>query len=186
MTGNDAEQTDEEIVKRVQMGEIDTFSFLVSRYEERMMRYARKFLLGYEEAQDSVQNVFIKAYRNINGFDIKRKFSSWLYRIAHNEFINVLKKKKEIPILGLDIGAIFPASDRYNAFKEVERKETKAMLEGHLNRLDPKYREVLVLFYFEDLDYKEISEVMHIPVSTVGVRLKRGKEIIKKVIKHEE
>ena len=76
--------SDEEIAQKVQANDTDAFGVLVFRYEDKMLRYARRFLFDYHDSEDVVQNVFIKAFTNINSFDYKRKFSPWLYRIAHN------------------------------------------------------------------------------------------------------
>lgn len=174
-------QTDEEIAKLVQQGDIQSFGLLVERYEEKMMRYARKFLFGYQDREDQVQEVFLKAYTNIQSFDHNRLFSTWLYRIAHNEFINAIKKKGREPFPFLDPDTLFPHPiSRDNPHKDLSERETKEMLDKILDRLDAKYREPLVLYYFEDLDYQKISEIMRIPVSTVGVRLARGKALLKK------
>ena len=89
----ESEQEDEIIAALVQSGQSVLFGVLVKRYEEKMRRYARKFLSNDDDKKDIVQEIFIKAYINIKSFDTKRKFSSWLYRIAHNELVNNLKKK---------------------------------------------------------------------------------------------
>jgi len=103
-----SEQPDEEIAKQVQLKNIELFGVLISRYEEKIKRYGRKFLSEKEDIEDIVQKIFIKAYRNIQSFDSKRKFSSWLYRIAHNEFVNELKKKKRDSLRFFDPDVIFP------------------------------------------------------------------------------
>src|SRR5437868_12064829 len=87
-------ETDESVAARVQAGNTEDFGVLVDRYQEKLLRYARKFLLDRDDAKDVVQDVFIKAYENIQSFDTSRRFSPWIYRIAHNEFVNALKKKK--------------------------------------------------------------------------------------------
>jgi RNA polymerase sigma-70 factor (ECF subfamily) len=176
-------QTDEEIAVLVQKGDIQVFGLLVERYEQKMLRYARKFLFGYHDSEDVVQDVFLKAYTNIQGFDPSRKFSPWLYRIAHNEFINSIKKRGREPLPFFDPDTIFPhpvAAD--DPVKDLNRAETAELLNKCLDKLDPKYRETLVLFYFEDLDYEAIAQVLQIPKSTVGVRLSRGKAILKQLI----
>lgn len=176
------ELTDEDIAVRVQKGEIEAFGELVNRYEERMSRYARKFLFAGEDAKDLVQDVFIKAYVNIQSFDAGRKFSSWLYRIAHNEFINAGKKKSRLPVFAFDLDALFPhLAAKETADSEAMRKELKGMLDQCLDKLDLKYREPLVLYYIEDLDYREIADILQIPVSTVGVRLARGKALLRSI-----
>ncbi len=175
---------DEDIVFLVQSGKTGFFGVLVSRYEKRMRRYARKFLSDREDINDILQDIFIKAFVNIQSFDAKRKFSPWLYRIAHNELINKLKKKKTLPLFDLD--AFFP-QNFHNGQEEAEsaaeenetKKETKEMIDKCLNGLELKYREPVILYYLEGLSYKEVADVMRIPVSTVGVRIKRAKQKMK-------
>src|SRR3954470_6961664 len=87
-------ETDEQIALAVQSGRSEKFGELVERYEAKLLRYARKFLLDPEDAQDIVQDIFIKAYENLQSFDATRRFSPWIYRIAHNEFVNALKKRE--------------------------------------------------------------------------------------------
>jgi len=175
-------QKDEEIAKLIQSGKIELFGILIERYEEKIKRYSRKFLSDQEDINDVVQNIFIKTYVNIQSFDSKRKFSSWLYRIAHNELINALKKKKPLFLFGLD--ALFPHSFSDNTLKEeIDKKDIKTMIEACLNKLDLKYKEPLILFYLEELSYEEIADIMQIPVSTVGIRLKRGKKLMAEVFK---
>ena len=174
--------TDEEIAKRVQGGDIDSFGVLIERYEERITRYGKKFLSGNEDLQDIVQDIFIKAYVNIQSFDTKRKFSPWLYRIAHNELVNALKKRKKYFVSLFDPDTIFPQLfSKDTADAKVHTQEMQDMLNRCLDKLGPKYREPLILYYFEDMDYREIAQVLHIPSSTVGVRLRRGRQTLKRI-----
>jgi len=168
-------KTDEEIAQLVQSGNFELFEILVQRYEAKIKRYSRKFLFKNEEAKDALQDIFIKAYKNINSFDSKQKFSPWIYRIAHNELINAIKKrKKTFPLPDLD--TFLPSYEK----REYEsKKATKEIIDKSLNSLEVKYKEVIVLYYQESLSYKEIADVLQIPISTVGVRLKRAKKIIK-------
>lgn len=173
--------TDEEIAAKVQRGDTQAFGVLVERYEPKMLRYARKFLFGVQDAEDLVQEVFVKAYINIQGFQTQRRFSPWLYRIAHNEFLNALKKKTRQPLLFFEPDTLFPhpISPEFADRDTLERELHDALVEC-LDEVDRKYREPLILYFFEDLNCQEIAQVMQIPVSTVGVRLKRGKESLKK------
>lgn len=178
------DQTDEEIARRVQSGEVEPFGMLVERYEAKMMRYAKKFLFSYNDIEDLIQNIFLKAYVNIQSFDPSRKFSSWLYRIAHNEFINTIKKKGKEPLPFFDPDAIFPHPvAKEDIEKDINNKELRQTLDQCLDKLDPKYREVLVLYYFEEFNYREIADILHIPMATVGIRLKRGKETMRSLYK---
>ena len=176
--------TDEEIARAVQSGDVEIFGVLIKRYEAKMMRYAKKFLFDYEDAEDIVQEIFLKAYINIQSFDTGRKFSSWLYRIAHNEFINAIKKKKRRPLLFFDPDTLLPRPvSKENTDTKANEQELSHLLDKCLNKLDAKYREPLVLYYFEELSYKEIADVLRVPIATVGIRLQRGKKNMKTLYK---
>jgi len=177
------DKTDKEIVLLVKKGESDLFALLVERYEPKMKRYAKKFLFNYTDVDDLVQDVFIKTYVNLNSFDDDQEFSPWIYRIAHNTYVNALKKKLSDRIFSTDFfnfDTFFPhPTATEKADKDTEKELTKKILDEHLNAIDTKYREPLVLYFYEDMDYKEIAQVLGIPISTVGVRIKRGKDKLK-------
>jgi RNA polymerase sigma-70 factor (ECF subfamily) len=175
------EKTDEDVAQAVQRGDVEAYGVLVERYSERMLRYARRFLLNPEDSQDLVQDVFIKVYENIRSFDPSRRFSPWIYRIAHNEFVNAIRKRKREPLSYFDLDTLFPHPiAKETADRDASEQETRRALEKSLAVLDPKYREPLVLYYFEEMSYQEIADVLRIPVATVGVRLNRGKALLKK------
>jgi len=185
MLGNNINyERDEEVVKRVQDGDTESFGVLVERYEVKIKRYARKFLSNVEDIADIVQEIFIKAFTNIRSFDTDKKFSSWLYRIAHNELVNVLKKKGKNPLAFFDPDTFFPHPiAKETADGNVKNSEIRKALDKCLDELPARYREPLILYYIEELDYKEIADIMHVPISTIGVRLKRGKKILKSICK---
>lgn len=172
--------TDEELAKAVQAGSADMFGPLVERYQDKLLRYGRKFLRQPEDIQDIVQDVFVSAYQNIQSFDAAQRFSPWIYRIAHNAFVNGLRKNSRNPLVYVDFDT-FLAHPAYDdpATREREQQEIKAMIEKSLEELDYKYREVLILYYLEDMSYKDIAEVLQVPQGTVGVRLKRAKEALR-------
>jgi len=176
---------DEAIVAQVQKGDADSFRLLVERYEAKMARYARRFLFDGDEAKDLLQEIFIKAYVNIQSFDVTRRFSPWIYRIAHNEFVNAIKKrKKESNLISLNyLDVLFPHPlAKETADSDMNRKELKALLDTSLDKISPRYREPLTLYYYEEMDYREIAEIMQVPVSTVGVWLQRGRAQLRKTI----
>jgi RNA polymerase sigma-70 factor (ECF subfamily) len=176
------EQSDEEIVLQVQKGDVEAFGTLMKRYEPKLTRYARKFLLDGGDAEDLVQEVFIKAYMNVRGFDPARRFSPWIYRIAHNVFVNAIKKRGTDKVSFFDLDVVFPhAVAKQATDDEAQKRELRESLDAHLSKIDRKYREPIVLYYYEDMDYQGIAETLQIPVSTVGVRLQRGKAALKKL-----
>lgn len=180
---NKDRETDEAAAVRVQNGDAEAFSVLLERYEKKISRYARKFLSHPDDVKDIVQDVFVKAYVNIKSFDAARRFSPWIYRIAHNEFINALKKKKTEKIAFIDFDLLLPhpvAPETADA--DVDRQDLRRLLDRGIEKMPAKYREPLVLYYFEDMNYREIADIIHLPISTVGVRLQRGKALLKKII----
>lgn len=176
--------TDEKIAGFVQSGQEDFFGVLMDRYKSKMLRYAKRFLFNSTSAEDLVQDVFVNAYVNINGFDTSKKFSPWLYRIAHNYFVNEIKKRNRNPLIFLDLDTLLPhLPHEEGPVVEAIDKELKEELEICLDKIDLKYKEVLILYFFEGLSYKEIAEILHIPTNVVGVRINRGKKMIKRDFK---
>ena len=175
--------SDEQIAKHAQAGDMESFGILVERYKAKLMRYGNKLLFNRGDVEDIVQEVFIKVYRNLKSFDPARKFSAWIYRIAHNEFINHGKKFSRQLTDYFDFEVLLPkapaAADRLA--EEFDLQSLKDKLGESLPKLDSKYREPLVLYFLEELDYKEIAEVLHLPVNTVGIRIMRGKEQLRKI-----
>ncbi len=182
-----ADLTDEEIAARVQRGDIESFGMLLDRYRNKIQRYARRFLFTGEDVEDVVQESFIKAYVNIKSFDTNRKFSPWMYRIAHNEFINAMKKRGREKTSYIDLDALIPQlAAPETTDSDIHKEELRRELDSSLDKLNAKYREPLVLYYFEDMNYKEIADILHIPVATVGVRLRRGKIALQSLVQGKE
>ncbi len=181
------ELTDEEIAARVQRGDIESFAMLVDRYRDKIQRYARRFLFSGEDVDDVVQESFIKAYVNIQSFDTDRKFSPWMYRIAHNEFINTIKKRGREKTSYIDLDTLIPQlAAPETTDSDIHKEELRRELDTSLEKLPSKYREPLVLYYFEDMNYKEIADILHLPVATVGVRLRRGKIALQSLVRGKE
>ena len=173
--------SDEVLARLSQEGRETAFSLLFERYLEKILRYGKRFLRD-EGVEDVVQDVFVKAYKNINSFNTKKRFSPWIYRIAHNELVNELKRRERSIVIPISMDVFLPYLDSSDDVEtEIEIEDVKKMMNSSLKHLDEKYLEPLILYYFEELDYKEIGEVMHIPVSTVGVRIKRGKKKLRDI-----
>lgn len=180
MTSIDKDKNDEEIALVVQGGDKEAFGVLVERYEKKIIRYGRKFLSTSLDIEDITQDIFMNAYRNIQSFNTKQKFSSWIYRIAHNAFINELKKSSLRPVTLFDFDTLvsFLAYEDPTE-KEIEQKEIQKMINLGLDNISNKYKEILILYYQEELSYKDISEVLKIPTGAVGVRLTRAKQALR-------
>lgn len=175
-------KTDEELVAIIREGESELYSLIMRRYKIKLSNYLKRFLNDHDEADDVLQNIFIKVYNNLHGFDIDKKFSSWIYRIAHNEALNFVKKyqKEKTPIEDIEYKLIDENSD---VSDDMDKQLLKGKIEKYLDRIKTKYREPIVLFYFEEKSYKEIGDILRIPVSTVGTLITRGKKMLSQIIK---
>jgi RNA polymerase sigma-70 factor (ECF subfamily) len=169
---------DEQIVKSILDGDKELYREVIRRYENKLSRYLSKFLSNKDDIEDILQIVFIKAYKNLYGFDVNKKFSSWIYRITHNEAVNHLKKYKSNRI-ALDDVEYKLIDEKADINIEADRMFLKKDIEAVISSMDVKYREPLVLYFFEDLSYEEISDVLRIPKNTVGTLIMRGKKMIK-------
>ncbi len=173
--------TDEAIAKQVQAGDREAFGELISRYEAKLTRYGRRFLGRPEAVTDCVQDVFIKAYTNLQSYDADQPFSPWIYRIAHNTFVNELKRyQNRFMWFTFETDTFFPGlTAKETADSDTLETELKLHLDTLIDALPQKYREVLLLHYSEDLSYQEISDILHIPINTIGVRLSRARQLLK-------
>ena len=173
--------TDEEIVKILIDGNLDSFKFIILRYQNKLSRYIKSILINAtkEEIEDILQEVFILVYRNINSFNLNLKFSTWIYRIAHNHTINYSKKHRSknfnYNIEDFENIENLLVSD-IDIKDEVEIEYIKLELKKALADLDIRYRSVLILKYFGNKSYEEISDILKIPKNTVGTFINRGKK----------
>ena len=170
--------TDEKIVEIIRENNQELYSEIIKRYQAKLSHYLRKFIYDSDELEDVLQVVFIKAFKNLHGFDARKKFSSWIYRIAHNEAVNHFKKhsKKKIPLDELEHKII---DEKIDLNDSVDKALLKKEIGDILGKIELRYREPLILFYFEQKSYEEISDILRIPTSTVGTLILRGKKIIK-------
>ena len=126
---------------------------------------------------DATQEGFIKAYINLNGFDTKKKFSSWIYRIVHNEAMNLINKNKKYTMMNAEV--------EYDSGVDLEdeliKKELITRTHQCLDKMPILYKEPLSLFFLDEKSYEEISDILRIPTGTVGTRINRAKIIMKKI-----
>jgi RNA polymerase sigma-70 factor (ECF subfamily) len=171
------ELTDEEVVEKVRNTDKDLYVLIIKRYQKKLLRYANGLLKDEDKAVDVVQNSFIKAFINLNSFNIKHKFGSWIYQIVHNEALNLIKKYPgETPLLD-DID--FKSDE--NIEEDLIKNETKNQVGKCLKEIPLLYSEPLSLYYIDDKSYEEISDILRIPMGTVAIRISRAKKLMKKI-----
>jgi len=177
--------TDEKIVILTRENNKEFFAFLIDRYEAKIKAYINRITnpADKEELNDMTQQVFIKVYTSLNSFETDKKFSSWIYRIAHNLAVNWLKAKKaNISIDENEILANTLAND-IDLKKEFLNKELKETVTNAINELPEKFKEPFILKYFEEKSYDEISEILRKPKNTIGTMINRAKKQLKKELK---
>lgn len=177
---------DEEIVRRT-LHDKEAFGPLIERYEAKLGRYLERLGVGIlEDREDILQNAFIKAYRNLNSFDPTLSFSSWIYRIAHNEAMSFFRRRHARPQVILNEESEMLLTELRDqdadASRLTELRLSREELAKAFETLEPRYRDALTLRYFEDRSYAEMSDILEVPVGTISTLLYRAKRILRKAL----
>ncbi len=176
------DKTDEEIVK-LSLADQEYFLHIIKRYKLKLYRYVLRISnIDPEEAEDILQEVFMKVYKNLNDFDDSLKFSSWIYRITHNQVISNFRKITARPQktgFDLDDDIIKNIASEFNLIKDVDDKILQTSIAKVLDEMSVKYKEVLVLKFLEEKSYNEISDIIKKPIGTVGSMMNRAKKEFK-------
>jgi RNA polymerase sigma-70 factor (ECF subfamily) len=180
--------TDEEAARR-SLEDKEQFALLIERFEAPLGRYFERLGVRVrEDREDLLQNAFLKAYRNLNSFDPSLAFSSWMYRIAHNEAMSFFRAKRARPqvILGEEGQLLLTElkDERADTSAKAEERLTKNELAEGLAKIDAKYRDVLILRFFEERSYADISDILELPVGTVATLIHRAKKALRAAIAH--
>lgn len=175
-----SEVTDVALIERIVDGDTEGFGELMNRYEAKLLRYAVYLIHDDALAQDIVQDTFIKTYRNLRGYNQKYKFSSWIYRIAHNEAMSAVRKMRHIA-QDVDLENVEDEGKESTIIREIDHAILRGKMQSCLDSIEAKYREVLMLQYYENMQYDEIADILHVPSSTVGVWSSRGKARLRKL-----
>lgn len=181
------ELSDDEIVRKA-IAQVDYFSCLYDRYEHKLLRYIKRIsAVSNEEAQDILQDSFIKIWRNLNAFDHHLKLSSWLYRIVHNETVSHWRRNTAYQ-KGQTVRISKKMAESISFELDPEESEDAKFVLTHqvLDLLPLKYKEVLVLKFLEKMSYEEISDVLKIPEGTVATRINRAKKAFAKMAKKQK
>ncbi|GAB4148345.1 MAG: RNA polymerase sigma factor [Patescibacteria group bacterium] len=163
------EITDEDLVHHILKGNRQSFEIIVKRYAQPLLRYLMRLMyFNQSEAEDALSETFLKAYDKLGGFNPRLKFSSWIYRIAHNQAIDALRKRKLVYV-GIEEIPITVKTDFEKAVSN------KIDLEKILAVLPEPERNLLCLFYLEEKSLIEIGQILKIPPKSVAVKLHRAR-----------
>jgi RNA polymerase sigma-70 factor, ECF subfamily len=178
---------DTEIVQRVVRGEAHAYRLLVEGYQDRALSLASRILRNRQEAEELVQDAFVRAYRNLHRFRGDAKFSTWFYRIVYNCCLTALRDRRQAPErVDFEEDVLNHRDDGEDPFasvaEEIETQDLHAIVARELARLPVAYRAVMTLFYQEELSYEEIAEVLGAPLGTVKTNLFRGRDVLRKKV----
>lgn len=185
------ELSDNALIEVIQKKNREAYRELFARYQKKLFTYIFHLVGNKDETEDILQNVFSKTFKNIAHFDLERKFSSWIYRIAHNEAVNFLKRKSKRYTVSWD--DIATSKDKLDTASNEElpedkwaRKEIKKEIDDALKKLPRKYQQVLKLRYFQEYSYEDIGLILKKPVNTVGTLINRAKKKLLEVVRNDE
>ena len=181
--------SDEDLIERFQNGDLYAFDLIVKRYKNQLLNFVYRFLGNAEEAEDLVQETFLRVYRNRKAYQKVAKFSTWIYTIAGNLAKTELRKRKRrkffsISDLGYNEKDYDISDEAYNPEKDVDGRMKEEIIHREIDELSPKFREVIVLRDVQQLSYEEISQIVNIPLGTVKSRVNRGRLKLQEKLKH--
>ena len=165
--------SDEELVSNLnKTGDVKFFEILMDRYKNNIHNFILRYISSREDSEDLTQEIFVKVFFKISSFDnSKASFKTWLFTITKNSIYNKLKEKKTVRL-------IYDVEDTNKIVNDNDD-----IVQTGLNKLDKKYKLVLIMYYMEGFKYKEISDILKLPINTVKTRIKRGKLLLKNEIK---
>ncbi|KMY48255.1 RNA polymerase sigma factor SigW [Peribacillus loiseleuriae] len=178
-------------IHQVLKGDQNAFGEVVELYKDKVFQLCFRMLGNRHEAEDMAQEAFVRAYVNIHRFNTQMKFSTWIYRIATNLCIDRIRKKKPDYFLDAEVAGT-DGLDMYSQIaaeialpeEQVESMELQETIQAEILKLPEKYRSAIVLKYIEELSLKEISEILDLPIGTVKTRIHRGRESLRKQMRH--
>lgn len=184
-----------ELIRRAQRGNHDAFNDIILSQQRYVYSLAMRIFRNNEDAEDLVQNTFIRVFRTIYQYNGDSRFTTWLYRIVINLARDELRARgRKVPIINPGGGdddefdpvtLIVDDSEMRDPQAVLEHNETRRMLERAMDQLEPQFRLVLTLYYFDDLKYTDIAEILEIPLNTVKSHIRRGKERLREIIQQD-
>lgn len=182
---------DKELIKSYRNGNENSIDILINKHKNLLYNLSNKLTENSYDADDLFQETWVKVFKNIDRYDENKSFETWIYTICINTYKDKYSKKKRWLNIIKDY---FNNEDKDGVFKnatenkllpeqEVVKEEKNSLLLKEINKLNDTYRIPLILFYFKDISYKEISNILDIPTGTVKSRLNYGKKKLKSALK---
>jgi RNA polymerase sigma-70 factor (ECF subfamily) len=166
------EVEDRDLVAKARRGDVEAFNLLISRWDKRVYNYVLRLVQNREDALDTAQEVFLKAYQSLGKLEDSSRFGPWLFRIAHNEAFSLLRKRRPESELTDEMRPRPPSL-------RLLPVEVSLAVERALERLSEDQREAVVLKVYQGFKFEEMAEILACPVSTVKSRLYAALDLLK-------
>ena len=174
--------SDQEIIDSVRKGNDSDYSIIVNRYKNKAFSVLKRMLKDEFDAEEILQDCFLKAYNSLGSFKGEAKFSTWFYRIVYNSALTKLSsKKRKIESEMISVEENFNLVSEYNS-TVIEKKDLKEFIHEIVNKLPERYSAIIAMFYLNEMSIDEISEVMQISASNVKVLLHRSRNALRDLI----
>lgn len=174
---------DQDIIEQVRAGNPRRYAVLVDRHKDRALTLAVRLTGNREEAEELVQDAFVRAYKSLDQFRGDARFGTWFYRILYNLCMTkVTRRRGRFEELDLEVdqsGSGAVADDEPSIHEQLEREEMQAMISAEIESLPGQFRSVITLFYVQEMSYEEIASVLDRPIGTVKTNLFRGRVLLR-------
>lgn len=185
MEASDQSRKERVLAERALAGSADAFRSLVELYQRPIVSFVSRMVADHSVADDVAQDVFLRAWRHLADYDPSRKFSSWLFKIAHNRTIDQLRRQKVRFTYSLDDHEedesprdVAAPEEQTSPLRHAEASELRRLVQESIAGLRPAYREILLLRFEQDLQYDEIALVLGLAIGTVKVQLHRARKAL--------
>jgi len=175
---------DRRLVELVLEGDDAAFEYLFNRYREAIRRLFVARMGGDRDADDLLQETFIKVYINLARYSAEYTFGQWVYTIARNTFIDFVRRRQDD--LPIDDRFAAPVSTAPTPEESVINGQRRAQIEHYLDQLEPRYRQLIVMRFFDEYSYEEIAAKLALPLGTVKTRIHRARERMCRLISEGE
>jgi len=175
------DMSDNDIIKSIKDGKENLYEKIVEKYSDKIFRYIYyQFNFSKEISQELVQDVFLQVWKNLDKFDENTNFNAWIYKLTHNLVLNYIRKKK-VELIEKDVQELNIIWEQINT--DNIKNELFELL---FSKLDIKYKQVLILYYFEDKSYDEIAEIFNTTKNTIWSWINRAKKKLKEIIEQDQ
>lgn len=185
---------DQMLISRAQGGDRSAFNQLIRKHEARAYQYAYRLTRNPEEASDVVAEAFVRVYNALHNFKGQSAFTTWLYRILTNCFLDIRKKERSRPSISLEAALLTPDGElerqvedpNRTPHEEAERNERERNVESAVAMLPEYQRAMIVMYHAEMMSYEEIASALDLPIGTVKSRLNRARLSLRELLVKDE